>query len=95
MRNNIILVCIGTSTCIILDQFGAINALIFFLLVGIIPGTNVSLPPFAMFMLITLVILAGLVYASNRNVKTTNAARLHSLTHYAKSRLPQKRFSRI
>ena len=95
MRNNIILLCIGASACIILNQFGVINALIFFLLVGIIPGTNVSLPPFAMFMLIALVILAGLTYASNRNIKTTNAARLHSLSDYAKSRLPQKRFSRI
>ena len=95
MRNNTVLMCIGASAFIILNQFGVINALVFFLLVGVIPGTNFSLPPFVMFILIILVGIAGLVYATNHKMKTTTVIRLHSLAHRAKSHLPQKRFSRI
>lgn len=95
MRNNTVLMCIGSSAFIILNQFGVINALIFFLLVGIVPGTNFSLPPLAMLILISLTVLAGLVYANNLKMKTTTVVRLRSLARHAKSHLPQKRFSRI
>ncbi len=86
MRKTTIILCVSLSSVIILEQFGVWDSLLLFLLVGNVPGTNLSLSPLAM--LACVVLLAG--FGSLFILSQTESAPKTS-----KKTLPKKRYSRI
>lgn len=57
MRKTILIFCLIASALLILDRFDTFSALLLFIVVGIIPGTDISIPYYGMLILITLVAL--------------------------------------
>jgi len=86
MRKPIIILCLSLSLIIILEQFKLWDSLLLFLLVGTVPGTGWSLPPFAM--------LTGLTFAV---IFSTFVVFSHATDNSGPTEktLPKKRYSRI
>jgi predicted membrane protein len=96
MKKTAILTIIAVASIFFLVQSGIANALLLFLLVGAIPGTQYSVPSNVMFLSISglswLIVLrftvveAFLAYVNRRTTKP-------ALDH--KKRMPRRRFSEI
>jgi len=86
MHKKIAITCIALSFALILEQFRVWDSLLLFLLVGTIPGTNWSLPPFMMLTCLTFAVVFGSL------VMVSHAA---NIPEPSKKTLPRKRYSRI
>lgn len=95
MRKTIFIFCLTTSALLILDRFNAFEALLLFLVAGIIPGTNISIPYYGMFAIISLVALLAMWRISqSKDVRKFMRTYKRALKSYKKS-LPKRRFSEI
>jgi hypothetical protein len=86
MHKTIIILTTTLSLLIIAEVFGVWDALLVFLLVGTIPGTNMSLPPLAM--LGCIVLISGLI-------ALILVSQTEPTPQPSKKTLPKKRYSRI
>ncbi|HEX6416795.1 MAG TPA: hypothetical protein VFZ62_04705 [Candidatus Saccharimonadales bacterium] len=81
---------------IVLNELGVFNALVMFLLVGAIPGTDYSLP--SGFMLLVMIVLLGVIlykFAGKKAVRSRTAKKLLKRAKAHKKRMPRRRFSEI
>ena len=85
------LACLGL---IILMKSGVIDSLVLFLLVGIVPGTNISIPSNIMLLVIfSIVWLLVVRFAALELFYLINDKRI-TKTHH-KKRMPKRRYSEI
>lgn len=93
MRKVVVLTLLGFIMFTVLVESGVFEALAIFLLAGIIPGTNITVPYSVMLLL--FVGIAWLVFI--RFIVTDIVAKLRQLHRDSqrKKRLPKRRFSQI
>lgn len=89
MQRRIIEASLIGSLVIILTSFGFFNSLLMFVLVGAIPGTNDTLSPTAMSIIISLGAATILTILALPHANTKPA------THAQKGKLPKQRYSRL
>jgi hypothetical protein len=90
------IVSIVTFLSVIAVETGFLNALFMFLLLGIIPGTEIVVPANVMLLMICTVICAILFYSTGREILHLMLSRHTSLQKPAtKAHLPKQRFSEI
>ena len=96
MKKTIIIASLAGSLILILDSTNAAYNVLMFLIAGIVPGTNILLPPMAMLVGISamtaIIIFRVFTTLTNMffNQKTTETAHLA-----IKSRSPLRRFGNI
>lgn len=97
MKKTAIIASIAVLCLIILAKSGVIDALVVFLLVGQIPGTNYAIP--ASFMLLAIVSVVWLLLFRFTAIEALHSA---SLKHSAKDKaaerkknLPKRRFKQV
>jgi membrane protein implicated in regulation of membrane protease activity len=76
MKKNISVFCLTASLLLILDSFGAGRMIMLFLLAGVIPGTNIVLPPELVLLLVIVaacLLIVSLFSDKNRNRHLSNA----------------------
>lgn len=88
MKKKISLVCIGLCVVIFLSVVRAGETLLYFILMGEVPGTDYMLPPLAMFVLWGALGL-GLFYLTPLGRRSQR--KLHSFSQH----LPRRRFTQI
>lgn len=96
MKKTLIITGIIALMCAILLQSNILESLLFFLLVGAIPGTSLSLPPSIMltlFFAIGWVVAFRLVIQKLLAIRSQRSATRSRAKH--KKRLPARRFKRI
>lgn len=93
MRKIIIFITLGLIVCALLTQAGIFEALALFLLAGIIPGTNISVP--YGIMLLAFVGIAWLVLFRFILADVLVAIRQLRRDTQRKKRLPKRRFGQI
>ena len=96
MKKVIIISCICIATVLILNEFGILNSLLMFLLVGAIPGTEYNVP-WGVMLLVTLSILWLVIFRFTLlelfvSITNKKSAKLHL---ERKKRMPKRRFSQI
>jgi uncharacterized membrane protein YcaP (DUF421 family) len=96
MKNPIAQAALLLLIIIVLNELGIFNALVMFLLVGAIPGTDYSLPSSFM-LLIMIALIWGLFYkfAGAKALKRITAKKLLKQAKTRKKRMPRRRFSEI
>jgi hypothetical protein len=95
MRKTTLIFCLTASGLLILDRFDAFEALLLFIVAGIIPGTEVSVPYYGMFILIALAILL-FAWRLGRSKDFRKFLRKYSkVVKSPKKSLPKRRFSQI
>jgi len=95
MRKTILIFCLVASTILILEGFDTFNALLLFVLAGIVPGTTVSIPYYGMLALMSLGILL-VVWRISRSKDVQKFIRRSNQTIAShKKSLPKRRFSEI
>ena len=81
---------------LVVDATGILTILIDFLLVGAIPGTSVTIPASTMLAIIGGIGTILLLDLASRRIAVVHRVRRHLFTlSDRRSRLPQRRFSRI
>jgi len=96
IKNPIIQAALLVLIAIILSELGVFNALVMFLLVGAIPGTDYSLP--SSFMLLVMIALIWVIFykfAGAKAIRSRTAKKLLKRTKAHKKRMPRRRFSEI
>lgn len=96
MKKTLIITTLTLLVCIILSQSNVLESLLFFLLVGAIPGTSLSLPPSIMltlFFAIAWVVAFRLVIQKLLAIRNQRDTARTRTKH--KKRLPVRRFKRI
>lgn len=93
MRKVVVFTLLGLVVFAILTESGVFEALALFLLAGVVPGTNISIPSGVM--MLVLIGIAWLVFI--RFIVTDIIAKLRHLRRdtQRKKRLPKRRFSQI
>lgn len=93
MRKVVVFTLLGLVAFAILAESGMFEALALFLLAGVVPGTNISIPSGVM--MLVLIGIAWLVFI--RFIVTDIIAKLRHLRRdtQRKKRLPKRRFSQI
>lgn len=96
MRKAINIIALLFFTWLVLDTLNLPSQLLYFLLVGELPGTNTSLPPTAMLSLMTLAIAIILFEFGARRIEGIRQIRGQVITMLTRrERLPKRRFNRI
>lgn len=81
---------------IVAIKIGLFNAIFMFLLVGIIPGTQIIIPANIMLLMISTIICALLFYPTARDILRIIIIRYSvQPMHSSKTHLPKRRFSEI
>lgn len=96
MKNNILLVAAGAATVFILAKIGFFDAMLIFVLVGAIPGTNYSLPSSFM-LLASLSALWFLLFrwAALKTISGRAAKKISKTSAAHKKRLPKRRYGEV
>lgn len=84
MKNQIKTVAIGVAVIVILNQLGVFNALLIFVLVGAIPGTDYSLP--SSFMLLSMLTAMWFLLFRWATLKTIHRQTIRKINKYQKKR---------
>lgn len=97
MRNAVIFSCIIGALLIVLAQFGFFEALLMFLLAGVVPGTSYSIPSNIMYGLLLIGITIVIVRIVGFSVLDLFfvAKKVTPKKSAAKKRLPRRRYSQI
>lgn len=96
MRKAIIITCISLAGLIVLDQSGILNSLFVFLLVGAVPGTNYTLPPTLMLLLIISAIwLIVIRFTALEAFYSVSVKKVKKQQHTRQKRMPKRRFSEV
>jgi uncharacterized membrane protein len=96
MRKVVIIALLGFVGLVVLAQSGVFEALIFFLLMGIVPGTNFTVPAGVMLMIIVSVLwLVIFRFVAIEAFSVHAARRAAKLRVQHKKRVPKRRFSQI
>jgi uncharacterized membrane protein len=96
MRKVVIITLLGFVGLVVLAQSGVFEALIFFLLMGIVPGTNITIPAGVMLMIIVSVLwLVIFRFVAIKAFSMHAARRAAKLRAERKQRIPKRRFSQI
>jgi uncharacterized membrane protein len=93
MRKAVVFILLGLVGVALLIESGIFEALTYFLLAGVIPGTNFAIPSTAMFL-----VLIGLVWLVFFRFIVTHVIQAVRQTRSAtarKKRMPKRRFSQI
>lgn len=96
MKRTIILSSITVLATALLAESGALNALVMFLLVGQVPGTNYSISPSVMLLLFGVITVLVLYHVTA--VKILHSINIHRLAqkHLArKARMPRRRYGQV
>jgi uncharacterized protein YybS (DUF2232 family) len=96
MKKTLIWISTISLTLVILVKSGVLSALVIFLLVGAIPGTNHSVPP--IIMLAVLAAIASVVAFRFTAVSLIRELRIHTRAQQKArqaERMPKRRFSQI
>lgn len=93
MKKTLILVVISISGLILLSQSGVLDALLAFLLVGAVPGTNFSVP--SGFMLLLMATILWLVIIKFMPIEIGSLKTKRKKSTKAKRAMPRRRFSEI
>lgn len=96
MKRNILIIATSIIVFCALIKFGFFDALFLFLLVGAIPGTDVSIPP-AIMLLMTSTIAIYIIakVATSQAFYARLVTRLKNRYTTYRSRLPKRRYSEI
>jgi hypothetical protein len=96
MKKAIIISCIAASLLIILGESGILDSLLFFLLVGAVPGTSYTVPWSVMLLIIIgimwLVIFRFAFLDSFQTISSKKTAKAHA---QRKKRMPKRRFEQV
>lgn len=96
MKRTITLSSIAVLAIALLAESGALNALIMFLLMGQIPGTNYSIPPSVMLLLLgTITALILYRVTAVKILRSINVHRLAKKHLDHKARMPRRRYSQV
>jgi hypothetical protein len=92
MKKNITIACTAASLLLILDSFGMGYKVMLFLLVGIIPGTNIALSPIEMLVLMTA--LTSIVITRVGILPLVKKYSVTNVVNAKRSKLTPKKLSR-
>ncbi|HEX7484166.1 MAG TPA: hypothetical protein VF281_03370 [Candidatus Saccharimonadales bacterium] len=96
MKRNILIIASGIIIFCALIKFGFFDALLLFLLVGAVPGTNFIIPPSVMFILTSTIALYVIAQVVTRQAFYAQlVTRLKNRYTTYRSRLPKRRYSEI
>jgi hypothetical protein len=95
MKKSITIACIAASATIIFSQLGGFDALVMFLLAGIIPGTNSSVPSNVMFLLIMGSMSLIILHLTGKRVLDYFYKLTQPKPASTKKHLPKRRFGQI
>lgn len=98
MKQRVLIVVLSVVGAMALSSVLQPSAVLAFLLAGVIPGTNLSLPPTIMMLLITIVTISLVVIYLRNNttlLKRVTKRLSRASKKKAKGSLPHRRFSRI
>lgn len=96
MKNNITTIAIGVIVIFIVSKIGVFDALLMFILVGAIPGTDYSLPSSFM-LLLSLTAMWFLLFrwAALKTISRRATKKLARSAAAHKKRLPKRRFGEV